>query len=114
MLDAIAGTGAEPFTAEDLAASIPRVGRATVFRTIRLLQELDLICRVPLEDGSVRYQRSRGEHHHHLICSSCGTVTEFSDPQLDALILDQASRRRFALDSHSMELYGRCAKCAEG
>ncbi|MCZ7578351.1 MAG: transcriptional repressor [Dehalococcoidia bacterium] len=49
-----------PFTVEDLLGELPGVGRATVFRTIKLLQELDLLCRVPLEDGSVRYQLSEG------------------------------------------------------
>ena len=111
VLEAIAGTAPEPFTAEELATAVPQVGRATVFRTIRLLQELDLVCRVPLEDGSVRYQLSRSEHHHHLVCGSCGTVSEFSDPDLDALIQAQADRRGFTLDGHSIELYGRCARC---
>jgi Fur family ferric uptake transcriptional regulator len=112
VLEAIAETAPEPFTAEELASAVPQVGRATVFRTIRLLQELDVVCRVPLEDGSVRYQLSRSEHHHHLICSSCGTVSEFSEGDLDALIQAQADRRGFTLDGHSIELYGRCSACA--
>jgi Fur family ferric uptake transcriptional regulator len=111
VLEAIAVRAPEPFTAEELAVAVPQVGRATVFRTIRLLQELDLVCRVPLEDGGVRYQLSRGEHHHHLICGSCGAMMEFSDPELDARIHDQASRHGFTLDGHSLELYGRCAAC---
>lgn len=101
-----------PFTADELAQSLPGVGRATVFRTIRLLQDLEVLCRVPLEDGSVRYQLSRGDHHHHLVCSQCGAVDEFDDPELDGLIARNAKRTGFTLASHSLELYGRCAACS--
>ncbi|OAI40024.1 hypothetical protein AYO38_06610 [bacterium SCGC AG-212-C10] len=102
---------ASPFTAEELCVALPGVGRATVFRTVKLLQELDLVCRVPLEDGSVRYQLSQREHHHHLVCSQCLSVADFSDQQLDALIIGAAQRSGFALDGHSLELYGRCQNC---
>ena len=111
VLEAIATTN-RPFTIEELSDRLPNIGRATVFRTIKLLQELDIVCRVPLEDGGVRYEQSRsGIHHHHLICSECGSVTEFSDPILDAAIEQNASSAEFELDSHNAELYGRCAAC---
>ncbi len=102
-----------PFTVEDLLGQVPGVGRATVFRTIKLLQELDLLCRVPLEDGSARYQLSEGTHHHHLVCRSCGRFTEFSDPEIDARIQEQAALHGFRLQGHSLELYGHCAECVK-
>lgn len=111
VLDAITSIS-RPFTIEELSDRLPNIGRATVFRTVKLLNELDIVCRVPLEDGGVRYERSRSdEHHHHLICSACGSVTEFSDPTLDAAIEQNAATAGFALDGHSAELYGRCASC---
>ncbi|MBE7519524.1 MAG: transcriptional repressor [Thermoflexaceae bacterium] len=113
VLEAVAAA-ATPFTAEELAQSLPGVGRATVFRTIRLLQDLDILCRVPLEDGSIRYQLSRGDHHHHLVCSQCGAVGEFDDPELDRLIQRNARRAGFTLASHSLELYGSCRACSPG
>ena len=100
-----------PFTIEELVSSAPGVGRATVFRTVKLLQETEVICRMVLEDGGVRYELSRGGHHHHLICNRCGDISEFSDPALDSLIQQTAGARRFALDGHSLELYGRCVRC---
>ncbi len=100
-----------PFTIEELVATAPDVGRATVFRTVKLLQETEVICRMVLEDGGVRYELSRGGHHHHLICNSCGAISEFSDPALDVLIQATAATRRFALEGHSLELYGRCDAC---
>ncbi len=110
VLDAIAGAP-EPFTVEDLCARLPGVGRATVFRTMKLLQELDVICRVPLEDGSVRYSVSLSGHHHHLICGECGRVEEFLAPALDEIIQAEADGRGFELEGHSVELYGRCVEC---
>jgi Fe2+ or Zn2+ uptake regulation protein len=104
-------TAQGPFTVEDLLAEVPSVGRATVFRTIKLLQELNMMCRVPLEDGSVRYQLSEGGHHHHLICRTCGSFTEFSDLELDTRIQEQANAHGFALQGHSLELYGLCRRC---
>ena len=111
VIDAIARTN-RPFTIEELSERLPNIGRATVFRTIKLLHELDIVCRVPLEDGGIRYERSRsGRHHHHLICSECGSVTEFDDPSLDAAIEQNAATAGFELDGHSAELYGRCSPC---
>ncbi|MEP7215638.1 MAG: Fur family transcriptional regulator [Anaerolineaceae bacterium] len=111
VLDAIA-LKHTPFTVEEISEETPGVGRATVFRTMKLLQDLDLVCRLPLGDGGVRYEVSRSAHHHHLICSNCGAVTEFSDPELDSLIVRNASTKGFRLDGHSLELYGLCARCA--
>ena len=110
VLQAIESVSA-PFTVEDLLAEVPSVVRATVFRTIKLLQELDMMCRVPLEDGSVRYQLSEGGHHHHLVCRTCGSFTEFSDLELDTRIQEQANAHGFALQGHSLELYGLCRRC---
>jgi Fur family ferric uptake transcriptional regulator len=107
-------TSRSPFTVEDICSAVPLVGRATVFRTMKLLHELDVVCRVPLEDGSVRYSVSRSGHHHHLVCGECGAVEEFSDPALDVLIQEKAASHRFELDGHSLELYGRCFRCAGG
>jgi len=110
VLNAI-GNAPGPFTVEDLLSEVPGVGRATVFRTIKLLLDLDMMCRVPLEDGTARYQVSEGDHHHHLVCRTCGSLTEFNDPEIDARIAEQARTRGFALQGHSLELYGLCQSC---
>jgi Fur family ferric uptake transcriptional regulator len=101
-----------PFTIEELALALPAVGRATVYRTVKVLQEADLVCRMTLEDGSIRYGLSQGEHHHHLICSACGRVTEFADADIDARIALSAERFQFELAGHSLELYGLCHDCS--
>lgn len=100
-----------PFTIEEICDAAPGVGRATVFRTVKLLQESEVLCRVVLEDGGIRYQLARSEHHHHLVCSNCGGVQEFSEPELDSLIERSAGANGFQLEGHSLELYGMCAAC---
>lgn len=100
-----------PFTVEELCAELPDVGRATVFRTVRLLVDTEVLCRVVIEDGTVRYQLSDGEHHHHLVCSCCGSLQDFVDPAMDRLIEANAEGRQFALAGHAIELYGVCASC---
>ncbi len=103
-----------PFSIEEIYDAAPEVGRATAFRTMKLLQEVGVVCRVPLEDGSVRYQLAESEaHHHHLVCSTCGSVSEFSDHSLDRGIEQSATAAGFELDGHSVELYGRCAECRQ-
>ena len=111
VLDAMSASQ-RPFTIEEICEAAPGVGRATVFRTVKLLQESEVLCRVLLEDGSIRYQLSRSGHHHHLVCSYCGSVQEFAEPRLDALIQQVARDNRFNLEGHSLDLYGQCATCA--
>jgi Fe2+ or Zn2+ uptake regulation protein len=101
----------QPCSIEDLCAELPDVGRATVFRTMKLLQDLEVVCRVPLEDGTVRYQIATDGHHHHLVCRVCGAVTEFADTGIDGRIEQQAKAAGFRLAGHSLELYGVCANC---
>ena len=65
------------FTAEDLVRDLPHIGRATIFRTIKLLLEAGIICKLSLINGEPRYSLAHAEHHHHTICVNCGAVGEF-------------------------------------
>jgi Fur family ferric uptake transcriptional regulator len=102
------------FTAENVQLSAPEVGRATVFRTMKLMRDLGIICQVVLDDGATVYQLTEddaGEHHHHVICSGCGEVAEFSSDGLEDGLADIARRTGFEIDTHRLELYGRCGRC---
>ena len=55
-----------------------KVGRATVFRTIKLLLDLNILCRILLDDGTLHYRVSTRGHHHHLVCRECGRVEDFT------------------------------------
>ena len=99
------------FTAEDIYDLVPKVGRATVFRTMRLLVELGMVCRVLLESGNLHYRLSHREHHHHLICVGCGSVKDFSDGSLESVVKDLVKPEGFESAGHWLEVYGRCSDC---
>ncbi len=102
------------FSAEDISRFLPRVGRATVYRTMRLLADEGIVCRVLLEDGNMRYRLSHLGHHHHLLCVSCGSVQDFLDRDLGSMVKRVVRAARFEMGGHWLEIYGRCQKCQEG
>ena len=79
-------TKPDGFGAEEINAALPDVGRATVYRTIRLLLDIGVICKLVMRDGSTKYSLARVEHHHHLVCVRCGTVEEFLDSTIERLV----------------------------
>lgn len=100
------------FSVDDILRQARNVGRATVFRTMRLLTDLDILCRVLLEDGSLHYRVSRrSHHHHHLVCVSCGNVRELEDCAVGDLLLDLAAATGYDIEGHWLEFYGRCSEC---
>jgi len=93
---------------DEIRGRCPRVGMVTVYRTLDLLSEIGLVRRLDLGDGP-RYELAE-DHHHHMICESCGDVSEFEECPLDpARLLPESPG--FQVRSHSVEVYGRCAAC---
>jgi Fur family ferric uptake transcriptional regulator len=99
------------FTADDLVTRCRGAGRATVFRTLRLLTELGAVCRVLLEDGSMRYLVSERGHHHHLVCTGCGSVQDLDACAISGMIRELSEATGYEVDGHWLELYGRCVEC---
>jgi Fur family transcriptional regulator, ferric uptake regulator len=93
-------------TLEEIRARCPEVGLVTVYRTLDLLSEIGAARRLELGDGP-RFELAE-VHHHHLVCESCGAVSEFKECPLDLRRLQGVD---FEVGSHSLELYGRCAVC---
>ncbi len=110
VISAAAAQG-RPFTAEELCAVLPCVGRATVYRGLRLLVETDQVCRVLLEDRELRYQLSRQEHHHHMLCALCGASADLVDCDVADILRAAADKAGFQMSGHWLEVYGRCADC---
>ncbi len=110
VIEAVAAAPAH-FTAEELLRCLPGVGRATVFRTVKLLLDLNLVCRVLMEDGSLHYRRSATGHHHHLVCTSCGRVEDFTRCDVPGLVAGLARDVSFEVEGHWLEVYGRCGAC---
>ena len=110
VLDAIQRLG-DHFTAEQVVNAVPDVGRATVFRTLRLMQQLDVVCQVVLDDNALAYRLGSRGHHHHIVCSECSRVSDFASCDVQEL-LDELSRRTgYEIDTHRLEVYGRCPEC---
>lgn len=99
------------FTADALVTHCRGAGRATVFRTLRLLAELGAVCRVLMEDGSMHYLVSERGHHHHLVCTSCGRVEDLDACAITGLVREVSDATGYEVDGHWLELYGRCAAC---
>ena len=89
----------------------PKVGYATVYRTLRLLAECKMANARHFGDGVTRYELADDEHHHdHLICVDCGAIVEFEDDAIELLQERVAERHGFTLQSHKHELYGHCTQ----
>ncbi len=90
----------------------PELGLVTVYRTLDLLSELNLVCRVHAPNGCRNYMMRRPTgHHHHLVCSSCGKVVDFSGCSLAELEERLSQETRFDISSHLLEFYGLCPEC---
>lgn len=89
-----------------------KVSIATVYRTVRLLEENGILERRDFGGGRARYDLADRGHHHHLIDVDTGKVIEFADEEFEALARVMASRLGFALVGQRLELFGRKAEAA--
>ncbi len=105
----------EDFTTDDLWQELrqaePKIGRATVFRSVEKLVEMGLLDRIEFADGTHHYRVCGGAHHHHLTCTQCHRVIEIDiclpQEQLAAI----GERTNFAIEGHALTLFGRCENC---
>ncbi len=104
-------------SAEELYAEVkkinPHVGYATIYRTLRLLKECDLVSERHFDDAQARYEMVSGRHHDHFICEGCGKIIEFENEGLEKLQEEIARELGVTLTRHKMELYGLCLGCLE-
>ena len=110
----LAMSGAD-FTIDDLWQEVrevePRLGRATVYRAVEKLVHMGLLDRVEFADGTHHYRVCGDDHHHHLTCTQCHRVVEV-DVCLPAEQLTAISdKTHFAIEGHSLTLFGRCENC---
>lgn len=90
----------------------PDVGRATVYRTLKLFQEAGLASELAF-DGRSRFEVDWNRaHHDHLICQGCGEIFEFTSPEIERLQDAVASRIGFVIRGHRHQVFGDCAACS--
>ena len=104
----------EGFTAEEISNELPNVGRATVFRTVKLLLNAGVLCRINMLDGAPRYSISSVEHHHHTICVQCGNVGEFRAANIENMMRAISEQIPGEIVGHRFEFYVNCQICVAG
>ena len=122
VLEVLAENPQEHLTTEEIyervKAENPDIGLATVYRTVQLLLELELIDRINLDDGFARYeigdtQECERHRHHHLICLRCGRVSAFQKDMLEELETGVEDQNVLRVTDHEVKLYGICRDCSE-
>ena len=108
VVEAIAG-GFDSFTAEEVCAALPDVGRATVYRTINLLVDAEVVCKLALPGGSPRYAPANAAyHHHHAVCVRCGKVQDFRDSTVERVVRAAGGDLTGEIVGHRIEFYVLC------
>jgi Fur family ferric uptake transcriptional regulator len=87
------------------------IGLATVYRVLTQFEQAGILLRSNFESGKAVYELNEGQHHDHLVCTSCGKVEEFFDPEIEKRQLQVADRLGWTIQDHAMSLYGVCAHC---
>ncbi|MFH1258591.1 MAG: transcriptional repressor [Elusimicrobiota bacterium] len=112
-------------SAEDIYLKVheiyPVVGLTTVYRTLEMLEKMGMIFKFDFGDGRARYELAEGEkgenHHHHLVCTKCNQVVDYTDfIDQEVKLLKETERElskkyNFNITNHLIQFYGLCEKC---
>jgi Fur family ferric uptake transcriptional regulator len=90
-----------------------KVGIATVYRTLSLLEDSKMVTSLSFGAQGKKYELGAKEHHDHFICTRCGKITEFVDEQIEERQHKIADELGFKMQDHSMQIYGICKECQE-
>lgn len=111
--------GGGPMTIAQILRTDDRLAQSSVYRNLTILEEVGAVTRIVTRDDFARYELAEDltEHHHHLICSTCGDVSDFSltpkvEADLDRALQRAARRAEFAVEGHRLDLVGVCATCS--
>ena len=104
-------------SAEEIYAQVraryPQINISTVYRTLELLKELELVTEISLGDGRVRYHCMGKGYHHHLVCQKCGAIIDVEESILNPLWAEIQQKYNFTVNMKHVALFGLCAKCRE-
>lgn len=91
-----------------------RVSRATLYNTIDLLLDCKLVIKHQFGKNIAQFEKAfESKQHDHLICTQCGSVTEFCDPGMQIIMNNAANTMQFTVSHHSLYIYGICKKCSQ-
>lgn len=110
-----------PVSISDIAAELPEVPRSSAYRHLVDLQTAGVVRRIAASDEFARFELAEDltEHHHHLLCTSCGRVIDVTptpafERTVDRVVEELAAQQGFHPTSHALDIIGKCASCAEG
>jgi Fur family ferric uptake transcriptional regulator len=90
----------------------PKIGLATIYRTLSLLTKSGLALEMDFGDGQKRYESSyMSAHHDHMVCIKCGKIIEFNHPLIEKYQEEIASQNGFKITSHKLDIFGHCINC---
>lgn len=106
-------------SAQDLYAQLrsqgQTVGLTTVYRALQALADAGDVDVLRTATGEVTYRRCGSEqHHHHLVCRSCGRAVEVAAPALERWVATTATAHGYVIDGHTLEITGTCRRCSGG
>jgi len=113
-------------SAEDIYMKVhpryPNIGLTTIYRTLDVLSDIGLLYKFDFGDGRARYELAEGpkgaHHHHHLVCTSCNRVidyTDFIDEEVELLRQTEkglSKKYNFKINNHLIQFYGLCKECS--
>lgn len=103
------------FTAEEVYKKLLEAGEeiafATVYRVLTQFENAGLVLRHNFEGGRSVFELDDGEHHDHMVCLKCNSVTEFFDAEIEKRQIIAAEKFGFELEDHSLYMYGICKNC---
>lgn len=104
-------------TPETVLSAVRRKARgvnmSTIYRTLELLEELELVSHAHLGHGAPTYHSTRGPRHAHLVCRSCGRVTEVPPEAIEPLAASLRETYAFDTDVRHLTVFGDCAECPD-
>jgi Fur family ferric uptake transcriptional regulator len=89
----------------------PDIGRTTVYRTLKLLQDAGLAQELVVQGQTFFEREYNRQHHDHFICNSCGEIIEFANPDIERLQEEVAAQLGFVIEGHRHQIYGLCQRC---
>ena len=95
-----------------LAADGTKVGLSTVYRTLQAMADHGELDVLRTNEGEALYRRCSSEHHHHLVCRSCGATVEVDGPTVEKWTRAVAAEHGYTDVSHTLEVFGTCANCS--
>jgi Fur family transcriptional regulator, ferric uptake regulator len=106
-----------PLTTKEILSETDKIDLATIYRAMHLLEKMQMVKRIDFGDGVARFELA-GEgddnHHHHLICTKCGSIIAIEECILHEIESRLAAAHNFSSVSHKLEFFGICSRCQKG